>query len=350
MAARHLLQMGKLLWLIPPLLGLVSFVVFRSLGPGEPVAETGAVEATRSEPAANRTADVESLLEDFEATWKEVQGAESLSILGLNSAALRSGLLELKKKFDSLPEDTDWDVHDRMTTQLISMARELGKRQRAEAFEWILKECPDLRLATMSGWAESDPDSAFDAVISNGRELPCDTPTLMRLLDHQADQGGKALLEACRKVPWELLYYRQTGFLGSDDPFGPAMELPEGADVAAWINSGSLTELASLGVDIDNVFSTWAKQDPAEVLANRGTMPDLPPVTPGGRIAQILHPGTESPESLEAIRQALLALPPEELEKVSRELFTTPGASRMNPDYAAKIAELYPMLEPPSAE
>lgn len=324
-------------------------MVFRSLGPRDPVAEAGAVEATRPVPAANQAMDVESLLEDFEATWKEVQGAESLSVLGLDSAALRSRLLELKKKFDGLPEDTDWDVHDRMTTQLISMAQELGKRQRAEAFEWILEECPDLRLATMSGWAESDPDSAFDAVISSGRELPCDTPTLMKLLDHQADQGGQALLEACRKVPWELLYYRQTGFLGSDDPFGPAMELPEGADVAAWISSGSLTELASLGVDINHVFATWAKQDPAEALANRGTMPDLDPATPVGRILQILHPGTESPENLEAIHQALLALPPEELQKVSREL-SNMGAARISPEYAAKLAELYPMLEPRSAE
>lgn len=342
--------MGKLLWLVPPLLGGMSFVVFRSLGLRNPIAEAGPVESTRVEPATNHAADVGSLLEDFQATWNGIQRSESLSILGLDSATLRSRLLELKKKFDGLPEDTDWDIHERMATQLISMARELGKRQRAEAFEWILKECPDLGLATMSGWAESDPGSAFDAVISTGDQLPCDTPTLMKLLDHQADQGGQALLEACRKVPWELLYYRQTGFLGSDDPFGPAMELPEGADVAAWINSGSLTELASLGVDIDNVFSTWAKQDPAEALANRGTIPDLEPRAPGRRIAQILQPGTESPESLEAIRQALLALPPEELQKVSRELFTTPGASRLNPGYAAKIAELYPMLEPPSAE
>lgn len=324
-------------------------MVFRSLGPREPVAGAGAVEASRPQPAANHAVDVGRLLEDFEATWKETQRAESLSTLGLDSVALRSRLLELKKKFDGLPEDTDWDVQERMTTQLISMARELGKRQRAEAFQWILAECPDLRLATMSGWAESDPDSAFDAVVSSGRELPCDTPTLMRLLDHQADQGGQALLEACRKVPWELLYYGQPGLLGGNDPFGPAMELPDGADVAAWINGGSLTELASLGVDINNVFSTWAKQDPAEALANRGTMPDLPPVTPGGRIAQILHPGTESPESLEAIHHALLALPPEELQKVSRE-FSNIGAARMSPDYAAKIAELYPMLNLPFAE
>lgn len=341
--------MGKLLWLIPPLLGLMSFAVFRSLGPPEPVAEAGAVESIRPEPAANRTADVGSLLEEFEATWKEVQGAESLSILGLDSAALQSRLLELKKKIDSLPEDTEWDVRETMTTQLISMARELGKRQRAEAFEWILKECPDLRLATMSGWAESDPDSAFDAVISNGRELPCDTPTLMRLLDHQADQGGQALLEACRKVPWELLYYRQTGFLGSDDPFGPAMELPEGANVALWLKSGTLAELANLGVDVNHVFTTWAKQDPTEALANRETMPDLHPTAPGGRILQILHPGTESPESLEAIHHALLALPTEELQNVSRELSSFRDA-RMSPEYAAKLAELYPMLEPPSAE
>lgn len=341
--------MGKFLWLIPPLLGLMSFVVFRSLGPGEAVAEAGGVEATRAEPATNQAADVEGMLEDFEATWKEIQGAESLSILGLDSAALRSRLLELKKKFDGLPEDTDWDVHEQMATQLISMARELGKRQRAEAFEWILKECPDLRLATMSGWAVSDPGSAFQAVISTGDQLPCDTPTLMKLLDHQADQGGQALLEACRKVPWELLYYGQTGLLGGDDPFGPHMELPEGADVAVWLESGALAELANLGVDVNNVFTTWAKHDPAEALANRETMPDLHPGTPGGRIAQILHPGTESPESLEAIRQALLALPPEELQKVSREL-SNMGAARMNPEYAAKLAELYPMLEPPSAE
>ena len=236
-----------------------------------------------------------------------------------------------------------------MTTRLISMARELGKRQRAEAFEWILKECPDLRLATMSGWAEADPDSAFNAVISSGQELPCDTPTLMRLLDHQADQGGQALLEACRKVPWELLYYRQTGFLGSNDPFGPAMELPDGADVAAWINSGSLTELASLGVDIENVFATWAKQDPAEALAHWETMPNLHPLTPSRRIAQILQPGAENPESLKKTHQALLALPPEEIQKVSAELVNFRNLG-LSPDYAAKLAELYPMLRPPSAE
>jgi hypothetical protein len=341
--------MGKFLWLIPPLLGGMSFAVFRSLGPREPVAEAGSPESSRLEAPANRTADVESLLEEFEATWKEVQHAESLSVLGLDSAALRSRLLETKKKFDGLPEDTDWDVHDRMTTQLISMARELGKRQRAEAFEWILKECPDLRLATMSGWAESDPDSAFDAVISSGRELPCDTPTLMRLLDHQADQGGQALLEACRKVPWEMLYYERSGFLGGDDPFGPAMELPEGADVAAWINSGSLTELASLGVNINNVFATWAKQDPAEALAHWETMPNLHPLTPSRRIAQILQPGTENPEILKKTYQALLALPPEEIQKVSAELVNFRDLG-LSPDYAVKLAELYPMLKPSPAE
>lgn len=274
--------MGKLLWLIPPLLGLMSFVVFRSLGPRGAVTEAGAVESSRPEPSANQAADVGSLLEDFDATWNGIQRTESLSILGLDSAALRSRLLELKKKFDGLPGDTDWDVHERMATQLISMARELGKRQRAEAFEWIRKECPDLRLATMSGWAEADPDSAFGAVISSTNQLPCDTPTLMRLLDHQADQGGQALLKACRKVSWGLLYDGQTGLLGGNDPFGPHLELPEGANVALWLESGTLAELASLGLDVDNVFTTWAKQDPAEALANRGTMPDLPPVTPRG--------------------------------------------------------------------
>ena len=341
--------MGKLLWLIPPLLGLMSFVVFRSLGPREPVAGAGAVEATRPQPVANHAADVRSLLEDFDATWNAIQRTESLSILGLDSSALRSRLVELKKKFDGLPEDTDWDVHDRMTTQLISMARELGKRQRTEAFEWILKECPDLRLATMSGWAESDPGSAFDAVISSGDQLPCDTPTLMRLLDHQADQGGQALLEACRKVHWELLYYGRPGLLGGDDPFGPRMELPEGADVALWMESGALLELANLGVSVDNVFATWAEQDPAEALAHWETMPNLHPLTPSRRIAQILQPGTENPESLKKTHQALLALPPEEIQKVSAELVNFRNLG-LSPDYAAKLAELYPMLRPPSAE
>lgn len=307
------------------------------------------MESSRVEPASNHAVEFGSLLEDFDATWKEIQRAESLSILGLDSAALRSRLLELKKKFDGLPEDTDWDVHERMATQLISMARELGKRQRADAFDWILEECPDLGLATMSGWAESDPGSAFDAVISSQRQLPCDTPTLMRLLQHQADQGGQALLEACRRVPWEQFYYGQPSSLSGSDPFGERMELPEGADVALWLESGALTELADLGVGVDNVFTTWAKQDPAGALANRETVPGLHPITPGRRVAQILHPGTENPESLEAIRQALLALPPEEFQKVSAELASF-GDLGISPEYAAKLAELYPMLEPPSAE
>lgn len=116
-----------------------------------------------------------------------------------------------------------------------------------------------------------------------------------------------------------------------------------------WINSGSLTELASLGVDINNVFATWAKQDPAEALAHWETMPNLHPLTPSRRIAQILHSGTENPESLKKTHHALLALPPEEIQKVSAELVNFRNLG-LSPDYAAKLAELYPMLEPPSAE
>jgi hypothetical protein len=303
--------MGRLIWLLPPLLGLLAFGVFRSLGGPRPAAEA-AVAAVDPEPRPSTgRRDVPGLLEEFEAEWSTIERSDKLAILGLDTAALRARLLELKKKFDTLPADTGWDVRLRMIESMKAMARELGKRQQGEALEWILEAMPDLRIAAMAGWAESGPDSALEAVIASERSMPCDTATLIEMLQHQADRGAAELLDACRRVPWDLFFYGDNRSFGISDPFGQIMELPEGADVAPWVESGALVEMATEGVLIHNVFAAWAAQDPAAALARWETMPDLHPLTPCRRVAQILHPGTESPAKLEAIHRALQNLSPE---------------------------------------
>jgi hypothetical protein len=335
--------MGRLIWLLPPLLGLLAFGVFRSLGGPRPAAEA-AVAAVDPEPRPSTgRRDVPGLLEEFEAEWSTIERSDKLAILGLDTAALRARLLELKKKFDTLPADTGWDVRLRMIESMKAMARELGKRQQGEAFTWILEAVPDLRVAAMEGWAESAPDSALEAVIASERPMPCEVPTLMRLLQHQADRSAAALTAACAAVPWDLfLEHPMNPFFG--DPFGVAFTFPHDGDLRPWLHSGDLEKLAREGIEVGNVYATWARQDPAEALARLDSFPDLHPPEPGRRIGEILQAGADQPQHQEAIRAALVSMPAEDL----REIVDRLGEYRqLEPEHADQLERLYPVLAVP---
>lgn len=328
--------MDRLIWLLPPLLGLLAFGVFRSLGGPRPAAEPAvAAVDPGSRPTADQP-DVAGLLEGFETEWSALERSEKLAVLGLDTAALRARLLELMKKFDTLPDDTDWGVRVRMIESLKSMARELGKRQPGEAWLWILETMPDLRAATMEGWAESGPDAALEAVIACARPMPCEVETLMKLLQHQADQSEAALTAACAAVSWDL-------FLDGD-PFGVPFTFPRDGDLRPWLHSGVLEKLAREGVEVRNVFATWARQDPAEALVRLDSFPDLPPQEPGRRIGEILQAGTDQPQHHEAIRAALMKLPPADLTEIVNRLGEY---HQFQPEHANQLMRLYPMLVAP---
>jgi hypothetical protein len=282
-------------------------------------------------------------LEDFESEWSAIERSEKLAVLGLDSAALRDRLLELKRKFDTLPEDTDWDVRERMIESLKSMARELGKRQQGEAFKWILEVMPDLRAAAMEGWAESGPDAALEAVVASTRPMPCEVETLMKLLQHQADQSEAALTAACAAVPWDLFLEKPMNpFFG--DPFGDAFTFPRGGDLRPWLHSGVLEKLAREGVEVRNVFARWARQDPAEALVRLDSFPDLHPPEPCRRVVEILQAGADQPQHHEAIRAALVNLPAADLREIADSLGEY---QQFQPEHADQLMRLYPLLGDP---
>jgi hypothetical protein len=335
--------MGRLIWLLPPLLGLLAFGVFRSLGGPRPAAEPAVAAVDPGSLPTDDQRDVAGLLEEFETEWSALERSEKLAVLGLDSAALRARLLELKKKFDTLPDDTDWDVRVRMIESLKSMARELGKRQQGEAWLWILETMPDLRTATTGGWAESGPDAALEAVIACARPMPCEVETLMKLLQHQADQSEAALTAACAAVSWDLFLEEPMNPF-SGDPFGEAFTFPRDGDLRPWLHSGVLEKLAREGVEVRNVYATWARQDPADALARLDSFPDLLPPEPGRRIGEILQAGTDQPQHHEAIRAALVKLPPADLTEIVNRLGEY---HQFQPEHANQLMRLYPMLVAP---
>jgi hypothetical protein len=336
--------MGRLIWLLPPLLGLLAFGVFRSLGGPHPAAEPAVAAVDPGPRPTDDQRDVAGLLEDFEAEWNALERSEKLAVLGLDSAALRARLLELKKKFDTLPDDTGWDVRVRIIESLKSMARELGKRQQGEAWLWILETMPDLRVAAIEGWAESDPDSALEAVIASALPMPCEVETLMKLLQHQADQSEAALTAACAAVPWDLFLEKPMNpFFG--DPFGDAFTFPSDGNLRPWLHSGVLEKLAREGVEIRNVFATWARQDPAEALARLDSFPDLLPPEPGRRVGEILQAGADHPQYHEAIRAALVKMPAADLTEIADRLGEY---HQSQPEHADQLMRLYPLLVAPA--
>ncbi len=324
--------MKKSLWLLPPLLAWIGFAVARLGHPSQGDVPTSHHAQNRRETSA-RT-DVSRAIAEFQEEWSFLQRSQEDRIEELSNADLRAELLRLLQIRKGFTDDTDWETTESSSERIFALAAELGRRERSAALKWVEETAPDLRGAVMAGWAEADPDAAFQAVVTSTRNEPCDLGTLKELLQRRAEQGNDALKRACLEVPWELFRFRLS------DPFSQGISLSDDDAVAPWIESGAARALAQEGVHIDNLFYLWGRHDPEAALEawedwpNRGES-DFP-------MTSILAGGRSDPAQRERVQHALEALPPERLEKIITGMERLGGR---NPAYAKTLLSLFPILE-----
>lgn len=330
--------MRKSHWLIPPLLGAVAFVTTRELDRAEiKDTRTPIVQAKREGPTRAAVAEAfASVDQEFE----EQRRAEELDLATMEADDLKLRILALRQKMDGFDRETPWSVVDGTKAKIRRAAYELGKRLKQEGLDWVLEMYPDSARSAMDGIAEVDPDLAFALVVACERQNPCFTATLMKLLQHEAEQAPAALGKACSAVPWELFYV-------NDDPFEGGLEIPESAAFAPWVESGAALALARDGVEIQNFFYRWSAHDPARALSAWEDWPDTGVNSSTFRVSAILAAGRTSSDVASRITAGLEQLPPGELEKLGAKL----GAyKQINGPAAAELESLYPILVPTDRE
>ena len=319
------------LWLIPPLLGIAAYFA-AGAGVGARSSRGSGPEEGKLVHESPKRSDVAAALGEFEQEWQALKKETSTEDTRLTVTALRDKIVALKKALEALPDDTDWSTIEDFRERLSAAARELGKREGSKALAWAETIDPELRLDVMSGWAEADPDAAFEAVVACKRLGPCHGGTLTTLLLGKAAAGNAALAEACRQVPWEL-FLDMPG-----DPFreGP-LHLPKEADIKPWIESGAARELAEEGMSIPYLFDRWAQMDAPQALeAALGW-----PRTSEAGIMQVLGVGTKNEAKRDEIRSFLETLPPERFAEVSAAV--TKYCERPSL-FGERLASAYPAL------
>lgn len=332
--------MKRYLWGFPPVLWLAGYFAATS---GDKAAPSGPMkfQSERRCQAPDRT-DIAEALGEFKETWASLHRQAVSESGALPAAKLRERILELKRACDELPEDSDWETVEDLQIRLAGAVHTLGWLQGKEAAAWLESLDPDfqLRFELMAGWAESDPDGAFQAVLTSSRQGPCSSETLMALLQQKAGAGDAVLNQACRDVPWEL-------FRGvTDDPFDDgSFSLAEGSDLQPWIESSAARELADQGVRIGNLFSRWAERNPDQALAGALDWPR----SADSEVMQVLGVGIRDPQMLGEISRSLEALPAKQFARVKE---VVAKESERNSQFAERLAASYPMIlssdsEPP---
>ncbi|WP_035614110.1 hypothetical protein [Haloferula sp. BvORR071] len=324
--------MRRSLWIIPPLLGIAAyFAAAAKSGSGDvpPLATPGKSQERREAPTRG---DVSAALAEFKQEWEVQQKQRASENATLSAAVLRDKILALKRTYEALPEDTDWDTSEDFQARMAAAAHELGRLQGGDAAAWIEGIDPELRFAVMAGWAESDPDAAFKAVTASERRGPCAITTLMELLQKKAGAGNAALALACSEVSWEL--FRDL----PGDPFGEnSLEIAVTADAAPWIESGAARALAEQGVRIDNLFTRWAGTDPSHALVAALDWPR----SSDSEILKVLGVGLKDSAKCDEIRRSLEGLPPEQFAQAAAAVSKY---CKRNTQLGSNLASSYPML------
>ena len=325
---------------MPPLLGAAAFVTLREVDRAEiKDTSTPIAQAKRGDPTRAGVAETfASLDQEFE----EQRRTEELDLATMGADDLKLQILALKQRMDGFDQETPWHLVESVEVKIRRAACELGKRLKQEGLDWVLAKCPDSARSAMDGIAEVDSSLAFGLVVASERTNPCFKETLMKLLQHHAEQGPAILGKACTAVPWELFYAK-------DDPFEAPFdfEIPDGADVAPWVESGAALALANEGVEIPNFFDRWAAHDPARALSAWEDWPDSGVNSSTFRVSAILGAGRTSNEVASRITAGLEQLPPGELEKITAKLEVL---KKINRPAAAELEALYPILVPKDSE
>jgi hypothetical protein len=263
-------------------------------------------------PITDLGAELGRLDEEWERMASEHGHAWQESLATMSPEELRAGITRLKEQLDGLtdPEgrNAGMSIHGRISGMLAQLARVDAEATLA----WINGHFPSLRRDFMASWADVDPDAALKAVIASKRKPPCSYDTLSSLLQTRAAISPAALRGACDKIPWHLL----CGTAADDDPFTDrnGIWLPQDADLRPWLESGTAEAMAREGVAIINLFSLWARQDPAEALVR---VEDWPGASPRSLLYELLASDAEDRKVVENISRALEALPEEKLQRLT---------------------------------
>ena len=327
--------MGKIRWLIPPLLGVAAFHLARTSDAAGP--SPGSVPAVRQERDPRSPSDFEDVIAGFDRKWAKLETQRANELNSMSVAGLQARVLELKKKIAGFDPETDWDMVGRTEIGVRRAAVQLGKLAKLEALEWIGKEAPELRASVMTGVAEVDPDLALREIIAGKSQSPCFAETLMNLLQREGEKGPAELAQACEAVSWDLDYHL------SDDPFGERFSLSPDVDLRPWIESGAALALAQDGVRLGNLFSIWGSTDPGQALEYWEAWPDDRPEGGGFRAAEIFMAGMHSDEDRNRILSAFERLPDSERAKVSTALAELKETHRA---WAMQLEARYPELVP----
>ncbi|WP_265594011.1 hypothetical protein [Haloferula sp. BvORR071] len=286
--------------------------------------------AERGEVAAR--SDVAAALGEFEKEWDALRKEAGTENGSLPASGLREKIAALKKALAALPGDTEWSTSEDFEQRLAAAAKELGRREGEEAIRWLETIDPQLCFTAMDGWADAEPDAAFEAVVSSQRPVFCEKDAMLRMLQGKAASGNAAFLAACRQVPWELILGAQR------DPFDDAaLYLDEKQDIEPWLRSGAALELSEQGVRIRNLFDRWAKIDASEAFQAALAWPR----SSDSEILGVLGVAINDQVKGDEIRSLLDTLPPEQFRQVA--VAVTKYCKRPS-TFGERLASNYPML------
>lgn len=308
----------SLRWLLPPLLGLGGYVLSSSglinspqkastLHPGP----KAAAPPTSAKPVTDLGAELARIADERERIASEQDHASPDPMADMSPEELRAQLARFKTRLDELEDPDEWDAHVRITQQIDEILARLAQDDAQATLAWIDEHFPSQRCNFMACWADNDPDAALNAVIASKRKPPCNYDTLATLLQSRAVISPAALREASDRIPWHLL----CGTL-DEDPFADraGIWLSTDADLLPWLESGTAEALAQDGVAIGNLFSVWARHDPAQALSR---IEDWPGESPRNLLHQVLAADAGNPQLVESITRALEALPEDKLQRLT---------------------------------
>ncbi|MDB6078565.1 MAG: hypothetical protein JWO82_2312 [Akkermansiaceae bacterium] len=240
----------------------------------------------------------EPLRQDVEAAFQEAaqfrQKIPDREVSDMDAQQLREVLLKLKALYAG-------DHIDDMVTACEDAATALGKKEGEAGLQWISENLPPLYQAAMNGWAEVEPDAAFEKVVASQRLNPCSSKALTGLLLRKAGAGPETLATAVERVPWQLFLTAGTGQPGSL-VFDP--EVPD-VDIRPWIESGVLRKLADQHVGLEDLFTVWSGQDPGGAIAGWVAWSEDDPRGIDHGLRELLLAGWKSEKVMALVDQAV---------------------------------------------
>lgn len=327
------MEIKNLIFAVPLLVGIVAYFWATSQPADSNHNSVSGRPSHRERTPQRDISSADELTEQLGKIAKDSQADEvapaipKQDVTALSVAELEDKLRSLQKSSDPFA-DPDPE----------GLARELGKKAGAAGISWILENRPELYLLAIDGWADADSGGAFQYICNSSKANPCGPDTLMKLLGKHAGNID-AFRDAADKVPWELFRNQYTN----------TATLTMSGDVRMWIESGLAQSLTENGLELKNLFGTWAASDLSAAISGWATWPDQDETASKEQLVGIYQSQTNQPEGTATLASSLQTLDQETIARI-RKLTETPADASgqlQHSRYHRSLRALREMLPPP---